>query len=54
MAAICGPDKQGKGQGGRQQDPLPGGPAQLTFLAQEKEDISWQTLIFKVPRGVMA
>mgnify|MGYP007025700188 CR=1 FL=1 len=28
--------------------------ALLTLLAQEKEDISWQGLIYKVPRGVMA
>ena len=28
--------------------------ALLTFLAQEKKDISWQALIFKGPRGVMA
>ena len=26
----------------------------LALLAQEKEDISWQGLIFKVPRGLMA
>ena len=28
--------------------------AMLTLLVQEKEDISWQGLIYKVPRGVMA
>ena len=26
----------------------------LTLLAQEKQDISWQSVIFRVPRGVMA
>ena len=26
----------------------------LTLLAQEKEDVSWQSVIFRVPRGVMA
>ena len=26
----------------------------LAFLAQGKEDISWQALIHKVPRGVLA
>ena len=28
--------------------------ALLTFLAQEKDDISWQALIYNVPRVVMA
>ena len=28
--------------------------AMLSLLAQEKEDISWQALIYRVPRGVLA
>ena len=35
-------------------DRIPFQGAMLSLLAQEKEDISWQALIHKVPRGVLA
>ena len=38
----------------KEAESIPFQGAMLSFLAQEKEDISWQALIHRVPRGVLS